>query len=548
MSAPALLPYATVRLEGTELSPELSALLVQLRVRDSLRLPDQAVLRLADPQLTHVDKDVIAVGQQLEIDYAAPGSTTARTVFSGVVQSIELELVGAGAFIAATAYEPAFALHRNRRTQVFQNMTAGDMAQAVISRAGLTPSIATSSVPSSPYEFMLQSDETDWQFLWRLASAADFEVVGEGKTVHFRPAGPTSAPAVALQAPEQLISFRPRISGIQQLDTVTVRGWDPVGAQAIVSSQAPSSPDSTPGIERSAVAAAAGGGAWAVGNHTVVSQDEADALAKSMAARMTNAWIEAEGIAAGDPKLGAGCTVDISGVGERFGGSYVVTSATHELLGGRGYQTHFTISGRSARTLLDLLDSARASPPVGTGLVVGVVTQTNDPDGLGRVRVRYPALGDDTEGWWARIASPSAGQARGVLMLPIAGDEVVVAFEHGDQRRPYVLGSVWNGQATPGTDLVKEDGSFALASDHDVTLTAAEAATVTANAKALTLKGQSVVGQAEAQFQVKGATVSIDSDGTITIKGQAITVQAEESLSISSSGTIQVSAALVSFG
>jgi uncharacterized protein involved in type VI secretion and phage assembly len=239
--------------------------------------------------------------------------------------------------------------------------------------------------------------------------------------------------------------------------------------------------------------------------------------------------------------------VSVSGVGDRFAGTYVITSVTHVFVGGRGYQTHFTISGRAARSLLALVERGRPAAPWGGGTVVGVVTQTEDPDGLGRIRVRHPALGDNAEGWWARIASTAAGQARGLLMMPVAGDEVVVAFEQGDPRRPYVLGSVWNGTAKPGEDLVKPDGSFALASDHGVTITAAEDATITATQKALTLKGNQVTAQSDAAFKISGATVTIESNGAVSIKGASITVEAQAALTLKASGAMQVSAATVMF-
>jgi phage protein D len=548
MSSLPLLAYGVVRLDGEELAPEIAALVVQLRVRDSLRLPDQTFVRLADPLLQLVDQQLLTVGRSLEVLYGAPGASSPTSVFQGKIQSIELELVGEGAFIAATAYEPAFALHQNRRTSVFQQMTPGDIAQKVIEAAGLTPAVESSASASQVYPFLLQNDETDWQLLWRLAAAIDYEVVGQGSKVHFLPAGSTAPGApVSLHAPDQLISFRPRVSGAQQVDSVVVRGWDPASAQAIVATQSPPTPDSKPGLDRSTVASAAGGGTWTVGDRTVLSQDEADALAASLAARTANAWVEAEGVTAGDPRLRAGCQVQVSGVGDRFGGTYTVTAATHVLVGGHGYQTHFTISGRSARTLLDLVDVTQAAPTWGTSVVVGVVTQTADPDGLGRVRVQYPALGDDAEGWWARIASPAAGAGRGLLMMPVAGDEVVLAFEQGDPRRPYVLGSVWNGQAKPGDDLVKSDGSFALASDHDVGVTAQGQAMITAQ-QALTMKGENVSAQAQNAVEIKGATVTVQADGSVTIKGASVSVQAQGSLSVQASGSVQISGATVMLG
>ena len=69
------------------------------------------------------------------------------------------------------------------------------------------------------------------------------------------------------------------------------------------------------------------------------------------------------------------------------------------------------------------------APPrsFGDAVAVGVVTQNDDPESLGRVRVRYPALGDDTEGWWARVAAPAAGNGPRPADAPVVGDEVVVA-------------------------------------------------------------------------------------------------------------------------
>lgn len=83
------------------------------------------------------------------------------------------------------------------------------------------------------------------------------------------------------------------------------------------------------------------------------------------------------------------------------------------------------------------------------GVVVGIVLDNKDPDGFGRVKIKYPVASDDEIGHWARIAVLMAGAERGTFFLPEVNDEVLVAFEQGDIMRPYVIGALWNGQDKP---------------------------------------------------------------------------------------------------
>ena len=102
-------------------------------------------------------------------------------------------------------------------------------------------------------------------------------------------------------------------------------------------------------------------------------------------------------------------------------------------------------------SLLDAL-SSDASAALATrisGVVVGVVTNTQDPAALGRVKVKFPWLSDSEESFWARVATPMAGKERGFYFMPEVEDEVLIGFEHGDVRFPYVLGALWNGQDKP---------------------------------------------------------------------------------------------------
>lgn len=86
------------------------------------------------------------------------------------------------------------------------------------------------------------------------------------------------------------------------------------------------------------------------------------------------------------------------------------------------------------------------------GVLPALVTDIKDPDNQGRVKITLPwspdAQGARYEGW-ARLATLFGGADRGSWFVPDVDDEVLVAFEHGDPRRPYVLGSLWNGQDAP---------------------------------------------------------------------------------------------------
>ncbi|AUB82190.1 phage baseplate assembly protein V [Candidatus Thiodictyon syntrophicum] len=82
------------------------------------------------------------------------------------------------------------------------------------------------------------------------------------------------------------------------------------------------------------------------------------------------------------------------------------------------------------------------------GLYPAIVTNLVDQDGLGRIEVSFPWLGADgaTVRAWATLLSPYADQDQGFQVLPERDTQVVVGFEAGSLRRPYIVGSAWNGK------------------------------------------------------------------------------------------------------
>ena len=116
----------------------------------------------------------------------------------------------------------------------------------------------------------------------------------------------------------------------------------------------------------------------------------------------------------------------------------------------------------SENTPVDLLLQAGAyAAPGGRwfGIYPALVSDIKDPDGIGRVKVTLPwspDTGSDRYEMWARVATFMGGNNRGSWFIPDVSDEVLVAFEAGDPRRPYVLGGLWNGSDSPPESM---DGS-----------------------------------------------------------------------------------------
>src|SRR2546430_14175747 len=179
-----------------------------------------------------------------------------------------------------------------------------------------------------------------------------------------------------------------------------------------------------------------------------------DGAAASIAEIISGSFAEADGVAMGNPDLKAGSTVSVGVVGDRFEGQYTLSGARH-VFGENGYRTHFVISGRQDRSLLGLASlgasnghASAGGQPI-NGVVVAIVTDNNDPNNAARVKLKFPWLDDSYESDWARLAQLGAGPNSGALWIPQVNDEVLVAFEHGDIRRPFVVGNLYNGVDTP---------------------------------------------------------------------------------------------------
>lgn len=181
------------------------------------------------------------------------------------------------------------------------------------------------------------------------------------------------------------------------------------------------------------------------------------------------------------------------------------------------------------------------------GMVVAVVTNNQDPDGLGRVKVTFPWLSDQDESHWARLAVPMAGPERGVYFLPEVDDEVLVAFEHGLIEFPYVLGALWNGKDKPPES--NDDGknnmrTIKSRSGHVIRLDDTDGA----EKIEIIAKGEKSTIVIDAKDNTMSITSEKDltitsSDGTLTLSGKAVAITStSDAITLESNAGVEVKA------
>ena len=453
-----------IKVDGASLDQKWFSRLEMVEVDLSLGAPDMVALHFSDPTLDLVDDAIFAHGKALVV--SALGETGSPVELASVeVASLEPDFRGDGTdrFIVR-GYSKWNRLQNGRKCKTFQSMTDSDIASQVASSSGLSASVTATSIT---YDYVVQWQQTDMEFLLERAERIGYEVYQDGTNLVFKPA-PTSGSAVATLAyAESLIRFQPRFSITGQLNTVSVRGWDMRTKQAITGQATPAGVQGGMGKTGAAQAQTALGlnVTERVTDGSVVSADDAGKLAASIASRVNGEYFEADGECMASPSLRPGKLITVTGVGTRFSGSYRVTGVRH-VWSQDGLTTHFTVLGRNGATLAQAM-SAPAPRRRVDNLMVGIVTNLNDPDGLGRIKVKFPTLGavsGDIESFWARVTVPFAGAQRGMMFYPEVNDEVLVGFEDGDPAHAVVVGALWGGTDKPplATSALQADGKVIM--------------------------------------------------------------------------------------
>ncbi|MGW1101729.1 VgrG-related protein [Streptomyces sp. NPDC002540] len=466
MAQPGVASALVVEFGGRPLPPRFVNTLVEGYVDDSRTLPDLFLLRFRDPDRVLLEQTGLKIGSEARLLARAGGGTAPKPLLKGVVTALEVEIDETGTFTVVRGLDESHRLFRGRRVASYQNMTLADVCAQVAQRAGLKP--GTVDVAGPVLEHIAQPNVTDWEFVRGLAEEAGAQAyVLDGQLHITRPAEASGAPdgsaradrdPLVLEMGSNLLRCRAGVSSAEQVSEVEVRGWDVRTKQPLVG-RAPAGKSATLelGVSAAEVSAPFGEARFVVTDAAYGAQAQVDQAAKALAERIAGSFAELEAVIRGNPEVRAGSAVALNAVGAPFEGRYTVTSSRHVFDPVRGYETWLTVSGQQERSLFGLTGGGPGSGGFGAasgggsrcaGLVNGTVTDTHDPEGSGRVKVRFPWLSDEYASDWARTAQ-SGGTSGGEAFIPEVGDEVLVGFEHGHLDRPYVLAGLYNGKDRP---------------------------------------------------------------------------------------------------
>jgi uncharacterized protein involved in type VI secretion and phage assembly len=556
-----------IEVGGSPLAPRVAAALRTAAVDTDSGGPDSCRLVFDDPSRDLLRGSALELAATLTLDAGRVGDDTGERIFTGVVYALGFDFDDRGTFTTVTAYDRSYALHSGLHTVSYQNVTDADLARQIAREVGLQDG----TIDATPvlHDHVSQINETHFDFLARRAREVGCQLLVTGEKLHFRSATPSgnapdpgdfgSRDRLQLVPGANLQRLAVRISGAQQAKEVETRGWDPATKQALAAT-VPAATRRAEFTDTPASVADRFGGA----RHTTTAvpmdqQAECDALASAVAEDLGATCAHAEGVAYGDPRLLAGTAVSLGSSGGRFDGRVTLTRARH-VWDDDGYRTSFVASGSNDRSLMGLLDRDRQARGRRTvpGLVIGIVTNVADPEQLCRVRVRFPWLADDYETNWVRVLQVGAGGDRGLQVLPEVEDEVLVGFDHGDSRQPYVLGGLYNGMDAPPRPVAVNSGAGTVdlrvwrsRSGHEVVLDD------TSGKECLTIRAGGDVVSIALDAARSGLTIKAGGDVTVEAQGKAsvtaggdLTLEASGNASLKAGGslTLQASSDLVVTG
>lgn len=529
-----------ILIEGEELSKQYEV--KNITVSKEVNKIPTAQIVLIDGDASERDfklsnEELLIPGKEIEI--TAGYHSDEETIFKGIVIKHNLRIRASSAQLIVECKDEAVKMTVGRKSKYFYESTDSDIFEEIIGKYSLSKDVETTNYNHAE---LVQYNASDWDFVVSRAQANGKLCFVDDGTITIAKPNVSQAEIETVTFGGSLLDFDAEIDARHQVKKVAAYSWNHADQEVIEIEGKDPNVSLNGNLSVSDLNKTIGLESMELRHGGVVTdtelQDWADAKWLFQQLAKVRGRVKFQGI----PSVKPNTILKLEGVGDRFNGNVYVTGVQHVISEGNwvanaqfGLSTEwfsetFEISAKPASGLL----------PAIQGLQVGIVSQLEeDPDGEDRILVQIPIVNNEEEGIWCRVASPDAGENRGIFFRPEIGDEVIVGFINEDPNDAIVLGML-HSSAKPSPITATDD-------NHEKGIVTRSEMKVLFDDDKKIITIETPAGKIISLDEDEGAiTIEDDNSNVITINSDGISMESAGDISLKASGDVNIEGTNVS--
>ncbi|MGQ3678461.1 type VI secretion system tip protein VgrG [Tenacibaculum discolor] len=529
-----------ILIEGEELSKQYEV--KNITVSKEVNKIPTAQIVLIDGDASERDfklsnEELLIPGKEIEI--TAGYHSDEETIFKGIVIKHNLRIRASSAQLIVECKDEAVKMTVGRKSKYFYESTDSDIFEEIIGKYSLSKDVETTNYNHAE---LVQYNASDWDFVVSRAQANGKLCFVDDGTITIAKPNVSQAEIETVTFGGSLLDFDAEIDARHQVKKVAAYSWNHADQEVIEIEGKDPNVSLNGNLSVSDLNKTIGLESMELRHGGVVTdtelQDWADAKWLFQQLAKVRGRVKFQGI----PSVKPNTILKLEGVGDRFNGNVYVTGVQHVISEGNwvanaqfGLSTEwfsetFEISAKPASGLL----------PAIQGLQVGIVSQLEeDPDGEDRILVQIPIVNNEEEGIWCRVASPDAGENRGIFFRPEIGDEVIVGFINEDPNDAIVLGML-HSSAKPSPITATDD-------NHEKGIVTRSEMKVLFDDDKKIITIETPAGKIISLDEDEGAiTIEDDNSNIITINSDGILMESAGDISLKASGDVNIEGTNVS--
>jgi len=506
-------------------------------------------------------------GKSIEIKLGYNSSN--ETIFSGIIITNAVRVNNGCSEMNIEAKDKTVKMTVSMGNNHFRNTSDIEIARDLLQQNNI--SNLDISGTALRHRQLVQSNVTDWDYMISRIDVSGFYCVIDNARVIIRKPDKSADAGLRLTYGEDVLEFHTEMDSRIQNTEVTTSVWDFRTQRVITEESRTAAGNEGNGITLNDLAGVANR-PYQIRSSVSLAQEEIRAITESKKARQELSKIKGRVKYQGTKKIIPGNFIAIDGIGVSFSDKIFVSAIQHEYADG-DWTTEATL-GWNEQFFSEQTNAHNAASSTGQvsglqGLQSAVVTDIMDDEGEFRVKVRLPAVNDQDEGIFARVATLDAGNNRGTFFRPEISDEVIVGFMNNDPSHPVILGMLHSSSISSpiqpetsnnkkgyvsrsGIKVTVDDGENSIVIETPgsrIFKLDDSANTITVNDGAgnkITMEPNGVTVEAAVNLTLKaGATLSLAAPQMSIKADGAMSMEGSGGISVKSSGITEITGSMV---